>query len=213
MSTLIKRLSQNGSSFVPITLSEAVVVNTTNTLLQSLEVTTLDKVLRAILGLTGGNISDIQKLNEAVNQINSTLENKQNKLTAGTGIQISDTGVISLTANTTLYKIVDHLPTNPTDTCIYLVPSSNVNGNSFKEFIYIKSGENYRWEEIGTIQTDIDLSGYVTNETLNQKIGEINVNLIKAESVTTSSGSIVQVTYDIPSDLYDSAISSADDFI
>lgn len=213
MSTLIKRLSQNGSSFVPITLSEAVVVNTTNTLLQNLGVTTLDKVLRAILGLAGGNISDIQKLNEAVNQINSTLENKQNKLTAGTGIQISDTGVISLTANTTLYKIVDNLPTNPTDTCIYLVPSSNVNDNSFKEFIYIKSGENYRWEEIGTIQTDIDLSGYVTNETLDQKIGEINVNLIKAESVTTSSGSIVQVTYDIPSDLYDSAISSADDFI
>lgn len=36
---------------------------------------------------------------------------------------------------------------------------------------------------------------------------------MKAESVTTSTGSIVQVTYDIPSDLYDSAISSNDDFI
>lgn len=213
MSTLIKRLSQNGSSFVPITLSEAVVVNTTNTSLKNLGITTLDKVLRTTLGLIGNNASTIQQLDETVGQINSALENKQNKLTAGTGIQISDSGVISSTVDTTLYKIVDSLPENPTDTYIYLVPTTTVSGNLFKEFIYIKSGEDYKWEEIGTIQTDIDLSGYVTNETFNQKIDEINTNLMKAESVTTSTGSIVQVTYDIPSDLYDSAISSNDDFI
>ena len=46
MSTQIKRLYQDGKEFVPITLSEAVVVNTTNVPgLNGLGITTLDKVL------------------------------------------------------------------------------------------------------------------------------------------------------------------------
>ena len=50
MSTLIERLSQNGQEFVPITLQEAVVVNTANLpLLNGMNITTLDKVLYAIL--------------------------------------------------------------------------------------------------------------------------------------------------------------------
>ena len=55
MSTSIKRLSQNGQEFVPITLQEAVVVNTKNTIMQNAlgEITTLDKVLRATYGILG----------------------------------------------------------------------------------------------------------------------------------------------------------------
>ena len=46
MSTQIKRLYQNNQEFVPITLAEAVVVNTTNIPgLKSLGITTLDKVI------------------------------------------------------------------------------------------------------------------------------------------------------------------------
>lgn len=49
MSTQIKRLYQNNQEFVPITLAEAVVVNSTNIPgLQSLGITTLDKVLKIL---------------------------------------------------------------------------------------------------------------------------------------------------------------------
>ena len=56
MSTQIKRLYQNNQEFVHITLAEAVVVNTTNIPgLQSLGITTLDKVLKTTLGVVGSN--------------------------------------------------------------------------------------------------------------------------------------------------------------
>jgi hypothetical protein len=59
MSTLIKRLSQNGQEFVPITLQEAVVVNPANLpLLNGMNITTLDKVLYAILGLVSSSVSE-----------------------------------------------------------------------------------------------------------------------------------------------------------
>jgi hypothetical protein len=59
MSTLIKRLNQNGQEFVPITLQEAVVVNTANLpLLNGMNITTLDKVLYATLGLIDSSVTE-----------------------------------------------------------------------------------------------------------------------------------------------------------
>lgn len=215
MSTLIKRLYQNNNEFVPITLSEAVVVNTTNiNELKTLGITTLDKVLRTTLNLVGTNTSTLNTLNEAVSTINSTLENKQDKLTAGAGINISDTGVISATLGFELYKIVTRLPDPSEDVqnTIYIVQSSASAGNLFSEFICVLNpiSKKYEWEEIGTIAADVDLSGYVTNETFNQAIASINTalsNTISAVDVTLSDNTTkVAVTYDIPSNLYDSAV-------
>lgn len=215
MSTLIKRLYQNNNEFVPITLSEAVVVNTTNIEgLKSLGITTLDKVLRTTLNLVGTNASTLSTLNGAVSTINSALENKQDKLTAGAGINISDTGVISATLGFELYKIVTRLP-NPSEdvqNTIYIVQTSASAGNLFSEFICVLNpiSKKYEWEEIGTIAADVDLSGYVTNETFNQAIASINTalsNTISAVDVTLSDNTTkVAVTYDIPSNLYDSAV-------
>jgi len=74
MSTQIKRLYQNSKEFVPITLAEAVVVNTTNIPgLQSLGITTLDKVLRTTLGIVGTNTVNIDTINKALTTINNTL--------------------------------------------------------------------------------------------------------------------------------------------
>ena len=68
----------------------------------------------------------------------------------------------------------------------------------------------YIWEKIGEVQTDVDLSGYVTTETFNQTINTINgqlANAITAQDVTTSDGSAkVVVNYTIPRDLYDSMV-------
>ena len=71
--TQIKRLFQSKTEFVPITLAEAVVVNTSNLPgLSSLGITTLDKVLRTTMGVVGTNAADIAKLKTTVQEINRT---------------------------------------------------------------------------------------------------------------------------------------------
>lgn len=216
--TQIKRLFQSETEFVPITLAEAVVVNTSNLPgLSSLGITTLDKVLRTTMGVVGTNAADINTLKTTVQNINTALEGKQDKLTAGVGITISPTGVISVTNSIELYKIVTSLPTASKDclNSIYLVPSpSGTAGNIFVEYIcvYETTQAEYIWEKIGEVQTDVDLSGYVTNEVFNATINTINgqlANTITAQDVTTSDGSTkVVVNYTIPADLYDSMVNT-----
>ena len=215
--TQIKRLFQSNTEFVPITLAEAVVVNTSNVPgLSSLGITTLDKVLRTTLGVIGTNSGDIASLEEVVEEINTALEKKQDKLTAGVGITISPEGVISATNNVELYKIVTSLPTASKDclNTIYLVPNSSpVSQNIFSEYlcVYETIQQKYIWEKIGEIQTDVDLSGYVTTEVFEQKIQQIDTKLavtITAENVETSTGTTVVVNYTIPSNLYDNMVTN-----
>ena len=207
MSTQIKRLYQNNQEFVPITLAEAVVVNTTNIPgLQSLGITTLDKVLKTTLGVVGSNTLNIDTINRTLDSINNTLQNKQDKLTAGDGITITPDGTISITNTSTLgfqYKIVSVLPSPPSkdhENIIYLVPNTNgVNGNIFTEYICINKDSNYIWEQIGSLTTDVNLDNYVTKTEFNT----LQSTVLTAQNVTTSSGTIVTVNYDIPSTLYD----------
>lgn len=216
--TQIKRLFQSKTEFVPITLAEAVVVNTSNLPgLSSLGITTLDKVLRTTMGVVGTNAAEINTLKTTVQNINTALEGKQDKLTAGVGITISPTGVISVTNSIELYKIVTSLPTASKDclNSIYLVPSpSGTAGNIFVEYIcvYETTQAKYIWEKIGEVQTDVDISGYVTNEVFNATINTINgqlANTITAQDVTTFDGSAkVVVNYTIPADLYDSMVNT-----
>lgn len=214
--TQIKRLFQANTEFVPITLSEAVVVNTSNIPeLSTLGITTLDKVLRTTMGVVGTNTGNIKVLNDAVKKINTALGTKQDKLTAGVGINISPEGVISTTNSIELYKVVTALPTASKEclNSIYLVPAaSGVAGNVFIEYIcvYEDTQVKYIWEKIGEVQTDVDLSGYVTTETFTAAINKINsqlANTLTAKDVTTSDGaSKVIVNYTIPPDLYDSMV-------
>ena len=200
MSTQIKRLYQNNQEFVPITLAEAVVVNTTNLPgLQSLGITTLDKVLKNTLGVVGSNTLSIDT-------INNTLQNKQDKLTAGDGITISPNGVISITNTSTLgfqYKIVTALPSPPKkdyENIIYLVPNpQGANGNIFTEYICINRNSTYIWEQIGSLTTDVNLDDYVTKTEFNA----LKSIVLTAQNVTTSSGVAVTVNYNIPNNLYD----------
>ena len=207
MSTQIKRLYQNNQEFVPITLAEAVVVNTTNIPgLQSLGITTLDKVLKTTLGVVGSNTLDIETINRTLTTINNTLQNKQDKLTAGDGITISSDGVISITNTSTLgfqYKIVTVLPSPPRkdyENIIYLVPNpQGVNGNIFTEYICINKDSTYIWEQIGSLTTDVNLDNYVTKTEFNA----LKSIVLTAQDVTTSSGVSVTVNYNIPNNLYD----------
>lgn len=224
--TQIKRLYQDSTEFVPITLAEAVVVNSDKIGLSSLKITTLDKVLKSIIGITGTNALDIDTLEKTIKQINTQLTSKQDKLTsanAGTGITITEVdGVLKINSNATfeLYKVVEELPENPAkaqQNTIYIVPSAKgIFGNEFLEYISVKRDGVYKWEQLGTVSTEINLDGYITREEYNREIGKINLALkdtISAKNVTTSAGSQVFVDYNIPADLYDSLIKDSKNHI
>ena len=229
--TQIKRLFQNNTEFVPITLAEAVVVNTSTVPgLTNLGITTLDKVLRNTLGIVGTNAQNIdtlgtnlQQLTGVVQLINNELQNKQDKLTAGVGISITkveDKTVISVNHTIELYKIIStetwnqikETPGVDYENVIYLVPqpsATSVTGNIFKEFLCVLKDGLYKWEEFGTIQTEVDLSGYVTNDVFNalaNRVTGIEMTGVFADNVYTSTGQQVVVEYTIPSNLYDSAV-------
>ena len=207
MSTQIKRLYQNNQEFVPITLAEAVVVDATNIPgLQTLRITTLDKVLKNTLAVVGANTLNIQTINTTLTNINTTLQKKQDKLTAGDGITIDPDGTISVTNTSTLgfqYKIVKMLPSPPGkdyENIIYLVPNTTgVNGNIFIEYICINKDSNYIWEQIGSLTTDVNLDNYVTKK----EFTDLSSIVLTAQDVTTSSGDPVTVEIDIPNYLYD----------
>ena len=207
MSTQIKRLYQNNQEFVPITLAEAVVVDATNIPgLQTLRITTLDKVLKNTLAVVGTNTLSINDINETLTNINNTLQNKQDKLTAGDGITIDPDGTISVTNTSTLgfqYKIVTALPSPPGkdyENIIYLVPNpQGINGNIFTEYICINKDSTYIWEQIGSLTTDVNLDNYVTKK----EFTDLRSIVLTAQDVTTSSGNPVTVGYDIPNNLYD----------
>lgn len=230
--TQIKRLFQNNTEFVPITLAEAVVVNTSTIPgLTNMGITTLDKVLRNTLGLVGTNAQNIETLGGnivtltgVIQQINNELQNKQDKLTAGVGISITkndqDQTVISVNHSLEIYKIIsletwNSIKDNPIqdyENVIYLVPqpqATSADKNIFKEYLCIFKDQTYVWEEFGTIQTDVDLSGYVTVEefnTLKNRVANIEITGIFADNIYTTTDQQVVVQYSIPSDLYDSAI-------
>ena len=207
MSTQIKRLYQNNQEFVPITLAEAVVVDATNIPgLQTLGITTLNKVLKNTLTVVGANTLNIETINSTLTNINNTLQNKQDKLTPGDGITIDPDGTISVTNTSTLgfqYKIVKMLPSPPKkdyENIIYLVPNTQgVDGNIFTEYICINKDSNYIWEQIGSLTTDVNLDGYVTKK----EFSDLKSIVLTAQDVTTSSGDPVTVEIDIPNYLYD----------
>lgn len=170
----IKKLQQNGKEFVPITLAEAVVVNAEN--LQgynTLGKTTLDKVLKALAAV------DYNQQN-AITKINNTLKS----LKAGFS-----------------YQIVNELPTPSIDCLgtIYLVKGSDINQNKYAEYICIFNNAEYSWEMLGIINSEVDLTGYVTKNDFDT----FTAIALTAEDVTDSLGNKVSVNYTIPEDLYD----------
>lgn len=207
MSTQIKRLQQSGSDFVPITLSEAVVVNCDNIPgLKSLGITTLERVLRAVLGIVGTNAGDIEQLEQLVTEINNTLDTKQNILIPGNGIEILPNGVINATFSTTLYVIESTLPTASQDCTnkIYLVPQENgKQPNVFNEFICVQQNGNFYWEQIGSITSDIDLSDYLTIAAFQSYIETVSIQAVEVKTSSSAGNKVVELDYDIPATIYD----------
>ena len=173
--TDIKKLKQNGKEFVPITLAEAVVVNAEN--LQgydTLGITTLDRVLNALATV------DYNQQNAIID-----INNKLKSLKAGFS-----------------YQIVNKLPSPPSVDClgtIYLVKGSDINQNKYAEYICIFNNAEYSLEMLGIINSEVDLTGYVTKNDFDA----FTAIALTAEDVTDSLGNKVSVGYPIPKDLYD----------
>lgn len=92
-------------------------------------------------------------------QIEQAVSGKQNTLTAGTGIDITN-DVISCTVDTGLYVVVQTLPAQPAagnENKIHLVPSqSGETGDMYIEYLW----KGDAWEKIGEKQIETDLSDY-----------------------------------------------------
>jgi len=141
-------------------------------------------------------ISDaISTHNSAADAHASLFANKQNALTAGTGIDITN-NVISSTVDLTLYQLVTSLPTSNISTNkIYLIQSGTSGTNNiYTEYIYVNSA----WEIIGEYTSAIDLTPYYTKtqvDGLIANMAELNVDIIAplASGYYTLSSAIVAV--------------------
>lgn len=101
--------------------------------------------------------------------VNAELAKKQDALTAGTNIKIEG-GKISCTIDTTLYKVVESLPSSP-DTAdvskIFLVPSDETAArNVYKEYIW----KGDAWEQLGEYQSTVDLTPYFKKADITQTL-------------------------------------------
>ena len=86
---------------------------------------------------------------QADSELQSKINTKQDKIIAGTGINIID-NTISCTLDTTIFKVVNSLPVSPSmddENKIHLVLSTNSEeGNTYDEYLWV----NNSWEKIGS---------------------------------------------------------------
>lgn len=88
----------------------------------------------------------------------SAVEGKQNKLTAGYGIEITPDNKIKSTLDVSPFKVVDALPTSDIENKIYLIPDSegDPGSNEYVEYMYVGG----KWEMLGKFAPSIDLTPY-----------------------------------------------------
>ena len=106
---------------------------------------------------------------QADSELQSKINTKQDKIIAGTGINITD-NTISCTIDTTILKVVNSLPAAPSigdENKIHLVLSTNSEeGNTYDEYLWV----NNSWEKIGSYIPSVDLSMYAEKSYVDSQI-------------------------------------------
>lgn len=155
-----------------------------------------------------GSNNDINIDDDYINQLIESYLNDNNYITQGDVVipvkdvrngetsLIGENGVVDLStryftkeeiedkfSNFELFEVVTNLPEENIEyNKVYIVASSNTGEtNSFEEYIRIK-GENDNpdsWEKLGEFKTNVDLSNYVTTDTLTSSL---NTNEVKLSS-------------------------------
>lgn len=218
--TQIKRLRQSGVDFVPITLQEAVVVNTQHINVPGWEqskITTLDKVLQQYGSFSADILTQINSKQDKLTWDNYFVIDEDNKVHIkwGSGLTIDEsTGEVNLDFN--IYTVVDELP-EPSASClnkIYIVPLSDTDAqeegiNTCAEYICKLVDTAYVWEKLGTIQAETDLSNYVTKnvfeefaaktqgdiENIQKDVASLDERLDEIETITSGSLTAVNMQY------------------
>lgn len=138
--------------------------------------------------------SKVGAVDTKVTNLTTEVDKKQDKLTAGDGIKITD-GVISSDIDLTIYKVVTSLPEdNIDDNKIYLVLSestSSTEGNIYTEYVHV----NNTWEEIGVYKAAVDLNPYLTKESASETYATKIELGNKADSATTLEGYGIEDAY------------------
>ena len=128
---------------------------------------------------------------QADSELQSKINTKQDKIIAGTGINITD-NTISCTLDTTIFKVVDSLPVAPSrgdENKIHLVLSTNSGeSNSYDEYLWV----NNSWEKIGSFIPSVDLSDYATTSYVDTKASYIDTQINNEATARTQADSELQ---------------------
>ena len=118
---------------------------------------------------------------QADSELQSKINTKQDKIIAGTGINITD-NTISCTLDTTIFKVVNSLPATPPSSDknkIHLVLSTNSEeGNTYDEYLWV----NNAWEKIGSYIPSVDLSDYAKTAYVDTQIASETTARTQADS-------------------------------
>lgn len=140
--------------------------------------TKLDKAkIKSKKSSTAGDVYDAP-------YVNTELDKKQDKLTAGTNIKIEGS-TISCTIDTTLYKVVATLPAKPASgdmNKIHLVPSDETaTKNVYKEYIW----KGDAWEQLGEYQSTVDLTPYFKKSDITQTLTATDKEKVPSNKAVT----------------------------
>ena len=127
------------------------------------------------------NLQTLEKLSTLIKgYVDGNVSKKMDSFTPGEGLSLEG-GILKVTLDTTLFKVVESLPTAPAASDankIFLVrdsSSSKASGNSYIEYMYV----NKAWEEIGRQQVEVDLEPYLKKNELTATVSSSSISIQK----------------------------------
>ena len=126
------------------------------------------------------NLQTLEKLSTLIKSyVDGNDSKKMDSFTPGEGLSLEG-GILKVTLDTTLFKVVESLPAAPAASDankIFLVrdSSSKASGNVYVEYMYV----NEAWEEIGRQQVEVDLEPYLKKNDLTATVGSYAISIQK----------------------------------
>ena len=126
------------------------------------------------------NLQTLEKLLTLIKvYVDGNDSKKMDSFTPGEGLSLEG-GILKLTLDTTLFKVVESLPAAPAASDankIFLVrdSSSKASGNVYIEYVYV----NGAWEEIGRQQVEVDLEPYLKKNDLTATVSNSSISIQK----------------------------------
>lgn len=167
-------------SVVGLTVNEVIITNTSGTLTKTANTHAVITENMVVNNLE----SDEATLPLSAAQGKVLATDKQDKLKAGTGVEITSDNTVNVTLDTTVFKVVASLPESPAagdENKIFLVPAeSTEEGNIYTEYVYV----NGKWEEFGTYKSEVDLTPYLKKTDAEATYQKINDSTLSTNAKT-----------------------------